>query len=116
MGRHRREVFSESQWQDVPAVVPARQLCFGDSPCPQQRGQEDDDGDDVEQGDSDRVRESIEDDLVDDVAPRADRVPAHTQKDDPEPFPDLGPASCSHLPARSDESPGEKCVRACACV
>lgn len=59
----------------------------------------------MKQRDCDRVRESIEDDFVDYVAPRANRVPAHTQQNYPDPFPDRGPVRRSHLPARSDESP-----------
>lgn len=61
----------------------------------------------MKQRDGDRVRKSIENDFVNDVPPRADRVPAHTQRNYPDPFPDRGPLHCSHLPARSDESPAE---------
>lgn len=66
----------------------------------------------MEQRDRDRVREPVQDDLVDDVPPRADRVPAHTQQNDPDPFPNRGPVRRSHLPARSDESPAV-CVSGC---
>lgn len=109
VGRHRREVFPKSQGQDVPPVVPTRQLCLGDSPCSQQRREEDDDRDDVKERDGDRVRESIEDDLVNDVSPRTDSVPAHAQRNYPDPFPDRDPLHRSHLPARSDEAP-EDCL------
>lgn len=59
----------------------------------------------MEQRDCDRVRESIEDDFVDDVSPRTNRVPAHTQQNYPDPFPNRGPVRRSHLPVRTDELP-----------
>lgn len=105
VSRNGREVFSESQREDVPPVVPARQFSFGDSPCSQQRREEDDNRDDVEQRDRDGIRESVEDYLVNNVAPGAHRVPKHTQDNYPNPFPDRGPRHRSHLSARSDESP-----------
>lgn len=67
----------------------------------------------MEQRDCDRVRESIEDDFVDDVAPRADRVPATAEKKYPDPFSDRGPVRRSHLTARNDESPAV-CLSGCA--
>lgn len=66
----------------------------------------------MKQRDCDGVRESIEDDFVDDVAPRANCIPAHTQQNYPEPFPDRGPVRRSHLPVRSDELPVCVCLSA----
>lgn len=59
----------------------------------------------MKEGDGDRVRESVQDYFVDHVTPGANRVPAHTQENYPETFPNRGPVRRSHLPARSDESP-----------
>lgn len=59
----------------------------------------------MKEGDGDRVRKSVQDNFVDHVTPRANRVPAHTQDSYPDTFPNRGPVRRSHLPARSDESP-----------
>lgn len=59
----------------------------------------------MKEGHGDRVRKSIQDNFVDHVTPRANCVPAHTQANYSETFPNRGPVRRSHLPARSDESP-----------
>lgn len=59
----------------------------------------------MKERDGDRVREAVENNLVDHITPRANCVPAHTQENYSDAFPNRGTVRRSHLPARSDESP-----------
>ncbi|GCC42390.1 hypothetical protein chiPu_0026221, partial [Chiloscyllium punctatum] len=85
---HRGEVFAEGEGQQEAAEVPRRQLPGrGDVPGSEQRRHEQADGEDVEQGDGDRVREPVQDHFVDDIAARAHGVPTQAENEDPQTVP-----------------------------
>lgn len=68
VGRHGGEIFPKRQGKNVPAVICVRYFRFRDAPSAQQRRQEQDDGQDVEKRDGNGIRESVQDDFVNDVA------------------------------------------------
>lgn len=76
VSRHGREIFTKRQGKNVPAVISGRDFRFRDAPSAQQRRKKQHDGEDVEKRNGDRIRESVQDDFIDNVAAGADRVPA----------------------------------------
>lgn len=86
VSRHGGEIFTKRQGKNVPAVVCGRHFRFRDAPSAQQRRQKQHNGKDVEKRDGNGIRESVQDDFVDNVATWANRVPAYTQKPDPHPL------------------------------
>lgn len=100
VSRHGREIFTKRQGKNVPAVISGRDFRFRDAPSAQQRRKKQHDGEDVEKRNGDRIRESVQDDFIDNVAAGADRVPACTQQRDPHRLLHRRTLHRRHLPAR----------------